>query len=845
MADRPTLLITDGQGGDETVELGPTTSLGRETGNDLTIDEMGVSRQHAEIVETEEGFALRDLNSSNGTFVNDQRITNVDYLLKDGDQIRLGPGDKLLVFRHPAAAQEPSGQPELVMQSATGEEEVLALGDTLTLGREEGNSLVVDDPGVSRQHAEIVQTEGGFTLRDLGSTNGTFVNQQRITDVDYLLKDGDQIQFGTAQRTFFFRHAVVEEVAPAPAQPEAAQAPPVQPTLLQPAVEMPSEADEPAEEMPAEPAATGLQALLERFRIRRAAPAPEAYQEPQYAAEDIAERPLSLSARISRMFRNLREDVVMRRRRRILTLTVENGITRAVVFEGPEVVAWGIADPADLNGSSDEDDSSAQDAPDDDGEQVGMLLSGLRAQRSRFVTELPLYVPLVRHLRLPEIRKRYLDAVVATEVSGSIPFEQDEVDIKWNLMPDTKDNEVMAIAVQKQVIDAHVDRLKQAGMGPAATFSQAAALAAAAGVPDAMVIHLGSKQPAIVLVRDGVPRAVHQVFAPEGFQNAQEQAEALGRAVEQMEGFNQTLATPSEGQALPLVLTGQSMDDGQLEGELRQVLQREVLPLSPPVVCPEGFPIGEYATNIGLTLLGAQKARGLRKAETEGVAASPNLLSPRHLPRPIPYVAIAMFLGLALMGAGAFNLTPEVDAAVSDAERKTELLVGAERQVKKVRATRNVEARLQNEARQARALTLEMKERLTRLEDKMDTLGAWFSMVETITKETPRGSRPPDVRVSDLKPIDNEFKLSGTAKSLEDAIQFADNIRDSGLFVNVSLRQVDTVGGATLPDPTGLESILGGAPPAAQTGPETGQLSFTIEATARPSTLLSLEDAEE
>ena len=169
--------------------------------------------------------------SANGTFVNDQRITNVDYLLKDGDQIRLGPGDKLLVFRHPAAAQEPSGQPELVMQSATGEEEVLALGDTLTLGREEGNSLVVDDPGVSRQHAEIVQTEGGFTLRDLGSTNGTFVNQQRITDVDYLLKDGDQIQFGTAQRTFFFRHAVVEEVAPAPAQPEAAQAPPVQPTL--------------------------------------------------------------------------------------------------------------------------------------------------------------------------------------------------------------------------------------------------------------------------------------------------------------------------------------------------------------------------------------------------------------------------------------------------------------------------------------------------------------------------------------------------------------------------------------------------------------------------------------
>ena len=846
LTDRPTLVASGGPNGDETVALGPTTSMGREDGNDLVIDEMGVSRRHAEIVETEAGYALRDLNSSNGTFVNDERIANVDYLLKDGDQVRLGPTGKLFVFRHAAAAVEPMDQPELLMGGPAGEEGRVALGATLTLGREVGNDLVIEDPGVSRMHAEIVQTEGGYTLRDLGSTNGTYVNQQRVADVDYLLKNGDHIQFGTADKLFIFRHSPAEPVAPeaeqpAPAEPAPVQAPVAQPTLIQPVVVEAIDDAEAPEALPAEPVPTGFAGLLRRLRVGRAPEVPEVYQEPQYAAEDIEPQPLSTSVKIARAFRNLRENITSRRRGRIFTLTVEDGITRAVVFEGREVVAWGIGEPADGNGSS--GDPAGQRTDDDVAEDVSTLLTDLRAQPSRLVTELPLYIPLFRHLKLPEIRRRYLGEVVTTEVGGTIPFEQDEVDIKWDLVKGSVDQEVMAIAVQKQVIDEHVRRLKDAGMGPAATFSQAAALGAAAGVPDAMVIHLGSAQPAIVLVRDGVPRAVHQVFAPEGFESPQDQAEALARAVEQMEGFNQTLATQDEGQGLPLVLTGRVVGDGQLVDELRQNLQREVLPLSPPVICPEGFPVGEYATNVGLALLGGRKGRGLRKAAPEDVPASPSLLSERHLPAPIPFVAIAVFLVLAILAAAAFNLTPRVNASVDEAAKNTEELERSNRQVKTARATKNVATRLQRDAREARALTLEMKSRLAELGIEIENLGRWFGMIETITEVVPNGSRPPDVKVSDLKPLGNEFELSGKAPRLEDALEYADNIRDSGLFVNVSLRQVDAVGVALPQSPTSIESILGGGTSSGQ-GPELpgGELSFKIEATARSSLFESDEE---
>ena len=81
----------------------PTTTLGRQAGNDVVVAEPGVSRQHAEIVEAGAGYYLRDLKSTNGTFVNSKRVADDDYLLRDGDSIRLGASTSHYVFRSPSA----------------------------------------------------------------------------------------------------------------------------------------------------------------------------------------------------------------------------------------------------------------------------------------------------------------------------------------------------------------------------------------------------------------------------------------------------------------------------------------------------------------------------------------------------------------------------------------------------------------------------------------------------------------------------------------------------------------------------------------------------------------------
>ena len=104
MTDEVMLVVEGGSHSDEEIPLsGPTTTMGRQSTNDVVVAEAGVSRKHAEISQIEEGYNLRDLGSTNGTFVNDKNIDKEEYLLQDGDSIRLGASKVSYIFRSPSA----------------------------------------------------------------------------------------------------------------------------------------------------------------------------------------------------------------------------------------------------------------------------------------------------------------------------------------------------------------------------------------------------------------------------------------------------------------------------------------------------------------------------------------------------------------------------------------------------------------------------------------------------------------------------------------------------------------------------------------------------------------------
>lgn len=68
-------------------------------------------------------------------------------------------------------------------------------GDQLTIGRDSTNGVAINDAEVSRKHARMMFQGGKYVLEDLGSTNGTFVNGQRLAG-PVVLKSGDVISLG-------------------------------------------------------------------------------------------------------------------------------------------------------------------------------------------------------------------------------------------------------------------------------------------------------------------------------------------------------------------------------------------------------------------------------------------------------------------------------------------------------------------------------------------------------------------------------------------------------------------------------------------------------------------------
>lgn len=103
-ADHAVLLVQGGANNGMTIPLlGRTVTLGRQPDNDVVLDEAAVSRRHAVIIETKSGYSIKDLNSTNGTYVNRKRIGPEEHPLRHGDRIRLGGSNVTFIFRHSGA----------------------------------------------------------------------------------------------------------------------------------------------------------------------------------------------------------------------------------------------------------------------------------------------------------------------------------------------------------------------------------------------------------------------------------------------------------------------------------------------------------------------------------------------------------------------------------------------------------------------------------------------------------------------------------------------------------------------------------------------------------------------
>lgn len=200
----------------------PEVWFGRDSSCDVIFDASSttVSRRHAEITTSGGSFTVTDNNSFNGTLVNGVRISE-PTVISNGDTIQLGVGGPILRLASSDAAPSQAVPVANVKEDAVDMSRTMVIrpmganpkskvtepsgpqllrtvdlngAKALTIGRGEECDITLDGLQISKRHAKIQLTGSGVVIEDLGSTNGVFVNGERVGK--RVLNFGDNVQIG-------------------------------------------------------------------------------------------------------------------------------------------------------------------------------------------------------------------------------------------------------------------------------------------------------------------------------------------------------------------------------------------------------------------------------------------------------------------------------------------------------------------------------------------------------------------------------------------------------------------------------------------------------------------------
>jgi len=174
--------------------------FGRDPTCDVVVGSTEVSRKHASLSPSPEGYLLRD-TSTNGVLVNGEAAVS-PALLGRGDVLTIGDEE----FRFYADSAPPPRAPLATLEVlSTGllKGTIMEVRSPLAhVGRGAHNDIIVSDESVSDSHAKLQRREDGWYVVDMGSTNGTYVGGRRI-DGEAPLIGAPDVRFGGVK--FIFR----------------------------------------------------------------------------------------------------------------------------------------------------------------------------------------------------------------------------------------------------------------------------------------------------------------------------------------------------------------------------------------------------------------------------------------------------------------------------------------------------------------------------------------------------------------------------------------------------------------------------------------------------------------
>jgi pSer/pThr/pTyr-binding forkhead associated (FHA) protein len=208
------LIFPNGEHAPVTLEEG-VARVGSAADCSIVLTAPGVAAHHCEIETRGAQTTLRSLDSTAPTVLNGRQITQ-EMPLKPGDLVLFGrigcrvSSDRPVAATMPPPSAKKSGSedartrvrqtlPKFMLRGVSGATfgKTFALTGTMVIGRQNDSDIPVPAEEISRHHARLQVTAEGVLVEDMGSANGTFINDKRVQTG--LLKPGEELRLDTVR----------------------------------------------------------------------------------------------------------------------------------------------------------------------------------------------------------------------------------------------------------------------------------------------------------------------------------------------------------------------------------------------------------------------------------------------------------------------------------------------------------------------------------------------------------------------------------------------------------------------------------------------------------------------
>lgn len=406
--------------------------------------------------------------------------------------------------------------------------------------------------------------------------------------------------------------------------------------------------------------------------------------------------------------------------------------------------------------------------------RIVQLLNDRQVSTKKVIVGLSGLHSLTLVIQLPQLPESMLAEAVMREAAKVLPVSLDKLYLTWKAIPAPERKiRVFVIAVPRNTTDALLKTLQRADLTPHMMDIKSLALARMVNEPTAIVLDVQPTEYDIVIIGDGIPQPIRTIpISPDERLSWQKKLPMITDDLTRtMEFYDSTNPENPLAPDIPIYVSGELADEPEICQSLADRLGRPVMRLSLPVSYPLGSYPSRYTVNLGLAL--KQLAS---RSKTSSLVADMDVLPSIYQPKSFSLTRVFAMTGAALAVVAIVSQITFIQSNASGIESLTNQL-----------------GTVNTIVEQHQQQLLEEKQTLSQAQTSQDT---FTTALETLYMrrndfntclEATTTYLTGEVTLSSISHGGSTLLVEVQSPSESDVIQYARNLRDSGIFSEVSI----------------------------------------------------------